>query len=133
MNGTPSGAQRTRAIEGKPIEERKNSKALGMVGGIPRRLSDKDPAMDEEVLKMHLLREVELGVAVEEAVWQVVPERMYNKRAYSQNFGYTEMCPGCRSVVTRGTQQNHARRAERGSERVGQGGSPTHRQLGEYQ
>lgn len=80
-----------------------------MIDGLSQRLSDGDLAMVGEAMTMRMSREAGLrAAAAQEYVQRVVPERMYIKRGDFQKFGYSDRCPGCRSVIVGGTQQGHS-------------------------
>ena len=52
--GDGSGVWKTRTLMMRPLEERWDKGALGLVGGVPWRVNDDDPKADGEAMKMDI-------------------------------------------------------------------------------
>lgn len=77
--GWQKGVVKTRGIARRPAEERWAPKVLDMVGGVPWLLSEDDPEMDGEPMRMQVSREGELRMSAEEEV-QSAPRCICIKR-----------------------------------------------------
>ena len=83
--GTPEGIFRTRTTQRVPIEERWNSEASAMVGGVPWLLQGDDEKADGEALNQEPMKPLSEELMKETEAKESVPRRMNIRK---QDFGY---------------------------------------------
>lgn len=72
-------------------------------GGVFGRLSGQDPEVDGEAVRMEVSDEIRARAAAEEEIRRVVPKRMYIRKGDLKQFGYSQGCLGCNSIIRGGT------------------------------
>lgn len=70
-------------------------RVLYMTGGVPKKLSEDDPEMDGEPMRMQVSRGVELLTSVEGEARRSAPRHMCIKRGDLEKYGLAERCPSC--------------------------------------
>ena len=122
---TARGIWRTRTISKRPEQEQWSASNLQLVGGVPLRLSDQDPKIDGEAMVVDVPPSVTAEMKDAPATHLLAPNNFYVRKHDLEAYGYTQGCPGCRSVLRGGTRQGHNESSRqrilrdlKGSERV---------------
>ena len=68
--GDGNGVWKTRTLMRRPLEERWDKGALGLVGGVPWRVNDDDPKADGEAMKIYIPSEARQATEKEKEVAQ---------------------------------------------------------------
>lgn len=79
MVGSHKDVVKVRTMAKRAAEGRLAPKVLDMIGGVLWRLSEDDPEMDGEPLKMQVSREAAFSMSAEDEVRRGAPRRMYIK------------------------------------------------------
>ena len=92
---------KTRTLMRRPLEERWDKGALGLVGGVPWRVNDDDPKADGEATKMDIPSGARQATEQEkeEMAQAPIPRNFYITKEYLTKYGYRQDCPGCKSLL----------------------------------
>ena len=98
--GDPRGVYKTRTVRRKPESERWSAENLGYVSGVPWRVSDDDPNMDGEKLKMDVkVMDKDFVEKLQQEAEERVPRRMDLTKEIMERYGYSKGCDGCRAMI----------------------------------
>ena len=93
----------------RPLEERWDKGTLGLVGGVSWRVNDDDPKADGEAMKMDIPSEARQATEQEKEVMAQapIPRNFYITKEHLTKYGYSQDCPGCKSLLRGTTRQAH--------------------------
>ena len=135
--GNRHGVWLTRTVRRTPAEERWDRSNLEMIVADPLRKNEDDPMMDRDRLKSEVIvmeKKYKERWEAEEHV--LVPKRVWNSLANSEEFGFTARCPECMSLLRRTARQAHTENGRRRIEEELKGTAKAHaatRRMKEYQ
>ena len=117
--GDGNGVWKTRTLTRRPLEERWDKGALGLVGGVPWRVNDDDPKADGEAMKMDIPSEARQATEQEreEMAQAPIPRNFYITKEHLTKYGDSQDCPGCKSSLRVTTRQAHNTACRRRFER----------------
>ena len=117
--GDGSGVWKTRTLMRRPLEERWDKGALGLVGGVPWRVNDDDPEADGEAMKMDIPSGARQATEQEKELMSQapIPRNFYITKEHLTKYGYSQDCPGCKSLLRGTTRQAHNTACRRRFER----------------
>ena len=116
----------------RPPEERWDKGVLGLVGGVPWRVDDDDDSKaDGEAMKMDIPPEARQAAELEKEVMAQapIPRNFYITNEHLTQYGYSQDCPGCKSLLRETTRQAHNTACRRRFEREGAHGPKVRRAI----
>ena len=107
--GDGQGVWKTRTMRRRPLEERWDSGGASMVVGVPWKTSEADENADGEELPPVIARTVteEEKSAEKDVTDETAPRNFKISKDDLTQHGYTQGCPGCRSVLQGAAQKQH--------------------------
>ena len=105
--GDGAGVWKTRTVRRKIEQERWNKDTIKLVGGVPWNPNVDGEWMKLDVTVMDQQHRDQLRGQREDL--EKVPRNFYLKERDFESHGYTEGCPGCISLLKRGTRLSHSK------------------------